>query len=193
MAFGDIWKMEFGFFMRDCPGTTNKNWGFYVYFTYDRTDEVHDNEVVAKLRGYSEALFKHLFKQPYGERMNAALHLDDVPLHGASSDQVRLHFKMHYRTEKFVGPRNDVVLVVDDEVLESVQAGPPPMINLPGHTGADSRYYARTKGPDGEDDIFVKALQLRYTGGEEGKVCQQRPRWRGSLERPTQSLSVGAF
>ncbi|KAG9948720.1 hypothetical protein KCU85_g4677, partial [Aureobasidium melanogenum] len=162
--------MEFDSFARHCPGTTNKNCSFYVYLTYDKKYEDEDSAVVAKLRGYSKALFKHLFKQPYGERINAALHLDAVPLHGASSDRIRSHFRMHYCTKDFVGPRNDVVLVVDNEVLESVRAGPPPMINLPEHTGTDSRFYAKIKGSNGEDDVFVKALQLRHTGGKEGKV-----------------------
>lgn len=195
MASRDIWKMEFDSFMKDCPGTTNKNWGFYIYLTYDEPDENDDSAVVAKLRGYSEASFKHLFEQPYGERMNAALYLDAVPLHGASSDQIRSHFKARYRTEDFVGPRNDVVLVVDNEVVESIRAGPPPMINLPEHTGTDLKYYVRTKGSNGEDDVFIKALQLRYTGGEEGKVYKGASRgpgggvvWKGVLKASPSAL-----
>ncbi|KAG9704144.1 hypothetical protein KCU73_g18083, partial [Aureobasidium melanogenum] len=116
MASGDAWKLQFDSFMEDCPGTTNKNWGFYVYLTYDKNEENDGSAVVAKLRGYSEAHFRHLWKQPYGEQMDAALHLDAVPLHGASSDQVRSHFKAHfYDAEEYVGPREDVVLVVDNE------------------------------------------------------------------------------
>lgn len=53
-------KLEFDSFMEDCPGTTNKNWGFHVYLTYDKTDEADDNAVVAKLQGYSEVYFRHL-------------------------------------------------------------------------------------------------------------------------------------
>lgn len=86
MASEDIWKLEFVSFMKDCLGTTDKTWGFCVYLTYDGKDEDDDSAVVAKLRGRSDASFKHLFGQPYGEQMNAALHLDAVPLHGASPD-----------------------------------------------------------------------------------------------------------
>lgn len=63
------------------------------------------------------------------------------------------------------------------------------MIDLPEHTGTDSKYYARTKVSNGEDDVFVKALQLRYTGGEEGKVYRSAIRgpgggiaWKGVLK-----------
>lgn len=145
---------------------------------------------VAKLRGYSEAHFRHLWKQPYGEQMDAALHLDAVPLHSASSDQVRSHFKAHfYNAEEYVGPREDVVLVVDNEVLESIRAGPPPIIYLPEHTGTASRYYSRTRSSNGEKDVFVKALELGYKGGKEGivrlSVCRGRAggvAWKGVLK-----------
>lgn len=166
--------------MEDCPGTTNKNWGYYVYLTYDKSDEVDDSAVVAKLRGYSEAYFRHLWTQPYGERMNEALHLDAVPLHGASSDQIRAHFKAHlYDAEEDVGPREHVVLVVDNEVLESIRPGPPPMVSLPEHSGTDSRYYARTRGSNGEKNVFVKALEIGYHAGEEGEVHKSASRGRG--------------
>ncbi|KAH0361451.1 hypothetical protein KCU65_g8704, partial [Aureobasidium melanogenum] len=180
MASVDVRQLELDSFMEDCPGSTNKTWGYYVYLTSDKTDEVDDSAVVAKLRGYSEAYFKHLWTQPYGEHMNAALHLAAVRLHDASSDQIRAHFEAHpYDPEEDVGPREHVVLVVDDEVLENVRAGPSPIISLPEHTGTDSRYYSKKRGSNGEKDVFVKALELGYDAGEEGEVHKSASRGRG--------------
>ncbi|KAF2460034.1 hypothetical protein BDY21DRAFT_361897 [Lineolata rhizophorae] len=183
-------------------------WGFFVYATYSLSTTEGDDErpstadmpapiapdarfqrVLDKLRAYASAQLLLSKPAPYGQRILDTLRL--VPaarLPGASLDDVRAHFRTHIdevspephvREDKF-GPGYSWCLVVDDESLASVEAGPEPLTELPEGT----RYRKATVAETG---VWVRAVHVGWDGRP--KVVAQMGRgksgqivWEGSLK-----------
>jgi hypothetical protein len=137
---------------------------------------------------------------PYCQKLLDALRLDPATrLPGASLAKVRTHFREHYACitelklheagcqedfdEDKIGPKFNRCLVIDDQVLQSIESGPEPAVpGLPDSVKSCDRAYDAY-------EVFVKLLCKTYTTMERPHMLNGKGRmglggteWEGWLK-----------